>query len=357
MGLLEDVIDGVYESRRFKETVFLKESSDLQEQSDALDKLAAEYPDNNEVAQARLFVKKGLEGEKEVAYRLKHTDIGMFVLHDVQFAFEDLTAQIDYIIVTPVFTYFVECKNLIGNITVTEQGNFIREYFLNGKRIKKGMNSPLTQVEDQREVVKKIWESRNKDLFTKVFSASNFYRYRKVLVVAANPDTILNVRKAPAEMKYKILRADGLVRQIDYDLQHCDEDEEFSGRKEMKSIAEQYLEMSVKETKKDFYTLYKEKYCCGEKPVQTDAAEGNVRENADDNGLRDRLTAFRTRVSKEMKLPPYYVFNNEELEKLLAHRPRTIDELKSLNILPPVKIKVHGEGIIDVIAKTVNADS
>ena len=28
----------------------------------------------------------------------------------------DLTAQIDYVIITPVYTYYIECKNLVGNI-------------------------------------------------------------------------------------------------------------------------------------------------------------------------------------------------------------------------------------------------
>ena len=60
----------------------------------------------------------GLKGEKEIEFELKNANIGMYVLHDINMKYEDLTAQIDYIIITPASMYFIECKNLVGNITV-----------------------------------------------------------------------------------------------------------------------------------------------------------------------------------------------------------------------------------------------
>ena len=33
----------------------------------------------------------------------------------------------------------IECKNLIGNVTVNEKGDFIREYSFKGHKVKKGM--------------------------------------------------------------------------------------------------------------------------------------------------------------------------------------------------------------------------
>ena len=52
-----------------------------------------------------------------------------------------------------------------------------------------------------------------------------------------------------------------------------------------------------------------------------------------------------------MKIPAYYVFTNDELDKIIELRPKTLEELKNLNILTPVKIKTHGEKIIEVINK------
>ena len=107
----------------------------------------------------------------------------MYVLRDIKVKHEDLTAQIDYVIITPVYTYYVECKNLVGNITVTDKGDFIREFTINGKKIKKGMYSPLRQVEAQREVVRKIWEKSTSNMI-KLFAANKDLRilYNKKVI-------------------------------------------------------------------------------------------------------------------------------------------------------------------------------
>ena len=330
MGLIDSAIDAF----RNKDTVFYKEDSELQDRYDALIRLNDEYPNNENIKIELYNVKKGLEGENEISYQLKKAHIGMYVLRDVKVKYDDLTAQIDYVIITPVFTYYIECKNLIGNITVNDKGDFIREYTINGKKIKKGMYSPLRQVEAQREVMRKIWESNTSKL--KLFFAANYFDYyRRVLVVAANHETILNTKYAPQEMKYKILRADGLVRQIEYDLDHRRKDDVLDSNKKMEEIAKSYVDMSYKE-EIDYYEYYKEKYCADKKIIIND-------------DLRDRLIELRKTRSTEMKIPAYYVFTNDELDKLVEVRPKTIEELKSANILSPVKIKTHGEQIIDEI--------
>jgi len=332
VGLIDSAIDAF----RFKDTVFYKENSDLQSKYDALKKLNEEYPNNEELLSELFIVKKGLDGENEIAYQLKKAHIGMYVLRDIKVKHEDLTAQIDYVIITPVYTYYVECKNLVGNITVTDKGDFIREFTINGKKIKKGMYSPLRQVEAQREVIRKIWES-NSSAIKKFFASKNFDYYRRVLVVAANQDTILNTSRAPKEMKYKILRADALVRQIEYDLDHRGNDEYLESKKGMEEMAQSYVDLSSKE-EINYYDYYKEKYCNDvSAPINDD--------------LKDRLIELRKNRSNEMNIPAYYVFTNEELDKLVELRPKTIEELKNANILTTIKIKTHGEEIIKVINK------
>ena len=332
MGLIDSAIDAF----RFKDTVFYKENSDLQSKYDALKKLNGEYPNNEELLSELFVVKKGLDGENKIAYQLKKAHIGMYVLRDIKVKHEDLTAQIDYVIITPVYTYYVECKNLVGNITVTDKGDFIREFTINGRKIKKGMYSPLRQVEAQREVIRKIWES-NSSAIKKFFASKNFDYYRRVLVVAANQDTILNTNRAPKEMKYKILRADALVRQIEYDLDHRGNDEYLESKKSMEEMAQSYVDLSSKE-EINYYDYYKEKYCNDvSAPINDD--------------LKDRLIELRKNRSNEMNIPAYYVFTNEELDKLVELRPKTIEELKNANILTTIKIKTHGEEIIKVINK------
>lgn len=335
MGIIDNMIDSALMTFGLKDAIFYKENSDLQERYDALKRLNEEYPNNEDLIDAFHRISKGLEGENEIAYQLKKSNIGMYVLRDIKIKYEDLTAQIDYVIITPVFIYYIECKNLFGNITVNEKGDFIIEYTLkNGKKIKKGIDSPLRQVESQREVFKKIWNSRISTI-GKIVHTKNFENYRRVLVVVANKDTILNTEKAPKDIKYKVLRADGLIRQIQYDIEHRNKKTDYvDSKKEMERTAETYLKLSIKENI-NYYEYYKNKFCTN-----------NIEIN---DNLKERLMDFRTKRSSEMNIPTYYVFTNEELDKLIEVRPKTIEELTNANILPAIKIKTHGEKIINII--------
>ena len=123
----------------FKDTIFLKEDSTLEKQRDALNKLLKEYSNREDIVEELYLINKGIAGEKEIKYQLSKSNIGMYVLHDVNLQNADLKAQVDYIIITKVCAYFIECKNLVGNITINERGDFIREFVINSKKIKKGI--------------------------------------------------------------------------------------------------------------------------------------------------------------------------------------------------------------------------
>lgn len=198
------------------------------------------------------------------------------------------------------------------------------------------MYSPLRQVEAQREVIRKIWESKASGL-VKIFGSKNFDYYRKVLVVVANQETILNTSKAPKDIKSKVLRADALVRKIQYDLSHISSDDSYSSKKNMELTAQSYANLCINENI-DYYKYYKDKFC-----------KNNISDN-----LKERLVELRKTRASQMKIPAYYVFTNIELEKLVELKPSSIDELKKLNILSPVKIKTHGDYIINEINKNQN---
>ena len=335
MGLINNALDAL----RFKDTIIYKGDSDLQQKYDALKKLVDYYPNNEDLLSEFFIVKKGLEGENEIEYQLKKSNIGMYVLRDVKLEYEDLTAQIDYVVITPVFIYYIECKNLVGNITVNEKGDFIRELTIDGRHIKKGMYSPLRQAEAQREVVRKIWEN-NTSNFKKIFASNKFDYYRRVLVVAANPETILNTNKAPSNIKYKVLRADNLVRQIEYDYEHKNSTDYIENQKGMEEIAKSYLDLSVKK-EINYYNYYKNKYCS-----DTFANIATVVQNNKDE-LREKLIEFRKNRANEMNIPAYYVFTNLELDQIVDKCPKSIDDLNT--ILSPIKVKTHGELIVNIV--------
>ena len=43
------------------------------------------------------------------------------------------------------------------------------------------------------------------------------------------------------------------------------------------------------------------------------------------------------------------IITYEELDKIVELKPKSIEELKKLNILIPIKIKVHGECLVNEI--------
>ena len=65
--------------------------------------------------------KKGAEGEANVLYQLEHSGIGMYILHGIHI--ED--AQIDFVVVTRGWVYFIDCKNWSGNGKVLRDGTVL----------------------------------------------------------------------------------------------------------------------------------------------------------------------------------------------------------------------------------------
>lgn len=316
----------------FTETIFLKTDSDLQKKIEKLSELQREYPNNKKIELDLMLCKLGLAGENEIEYELKNANLGMYVLHDITIKYEDLTAQIDYIVVTTGKIYLIECKNMVGNITVNERGDFIREI----NHQKEGIYSPLRQAERHVEILKKIWLSR-KGIFHKVFQEGKFDYWYVPLVVIANQKSILNTRYAPLEIKQKVIKADQLINYIKKDISTIDK-KLLGSKKNTYEVANWLLSLDTPQ--KNDYSKYE---------VEVMPQDSNV--NTLKEEIRNRLIKFRTRKAKEKNIPAYYIFTNEELEKILEKLPQTVEELRNLHILSEVKLKLHGEEIIEMIMK------
>lgn len=325
MGIL-DIFD------KFRDAIILKEDCELERKVKYLEELKNKNPNNKNITQQLYMAQKGLEGENEIIYQLKKSNIGMFILHDVNLVYEDLKAQIDFIVITPWCCYFIECKNLIGNISVNEKGDFIREYSFKGHKVKKGMESPYRQVQSQRDVYKKIWLKLQGKLKGFLFER-NFESFHRVLVVAANGENILNTKYAPKEMKNNIIKADALIRKLEYDRDRSDRDL-WDNKKSMEQWANHFIKLNV-EKEENFENVFED---CEDKF-----------ESSNTDILKERLIEFRKQRSKEKNIPAYYVFNNNELERILEILPKTYEDLKKSKILTDVKINSHGKDIVNII--------
>ena len=109
-------------------------------------------------AEARLekdlrLVRAGIDGERHILYELKNSHMDMFILQDLFLEHEGLTAQIDFLVITPQRNFVIECKNLVGNIEINSRGDFIRT-FEGGE--KEGIYAPVTQNHRHLELIKAL---------------------------------------------------------------------------------------------------------------------------------------------------------------------------------------------------------
>ncbi len=149
----------------------------------------------------------GKIGEDNISFELKNSGMDMYVLHDIYLEYGDLSAQIDYIVITRKITYIIECKNLIGDIEIDNTGAFIRHYELFGKHVKEGIYSPVTQNLRHLNVLKEIRKANKSNILTKHFFEKAFENNYQSIIVLANPKTYL-VLKMP-QNKEELLKVNG----------------------------------------------------------------------------------------------------------------------------------------------------
>lgn len=309
---------------KLKEPVIYKGSNKAVEELEQVQEYLKEHSDKDLEKKARL-IQYGIDGEKNILFELKNSHFPMYVLHDVYMVDHDLSAQIDYIIITPSMVYFIECKNLIGTIMIDAMGNFTREYTYNGKIIKEGIYSPITQSKRHLDLYKSLRAKRQgtvmKFIYDKTFS-NNF----KSLVVLANPKSILKSRYAPKEIKDKVIKADQL---IDYIKRH--EQSAFRNQKDMIELA-------------DIFLSYHQ-----DKEIQPIQKEDNSVIEENNDSLIEQLKKYRLTKAKEKNLPPYYIFNDETLNEIVSIKPQTIDKLLTVKGFGQKKCEWYGNDIIQII--------
>ena len=310
---------------KFERTIFYKTENELEKKVDILTKLQEKYPDNDRIKRELAISKAGLKGENQIIFELKNANIGMYVLHDITIRNEDLAAQIDFVVVTPFRNYFIECKDMIGNITINNSGQFVREYEYNGKKIKKSIYSPLTQAERHIDIFIKNWNSRHNSLDKLLFRKS-VEKFNVPLVVMANSDGVLDTRFAPKELKNKIIRADQLIKYIKADIENASKFD-LCGEKIMKEAADVIKSL--------------------DQPVEKDYEKLFVLDEDKINLIKTNLIEFRKNKASKRNIPEDYIFNDEELDKILDLLPK--EELELEGILSDIKIKYHGKEIIDII--------
>ena len=152
--------------------------------------------------------------EKNVEFELKNSHMPIYILHDLFLESGELSAQIDYLVITKTVCFVIECKNLYGNIEINDSGDFIRTMDFGGKKKKEGVYSPITQNQRHLQLIKKMKLDCTKNFIFKAIVEKSFDNWFKSIVVLVNPKTVLNAKNAKREIKEQVIRADQLVEYI-----------------------------------------------------------------------------------------------------------------------------------------------
>lgn len=327
----------------------------------------------------------GIAGEDSVAFELNNCFLPIIVLHDLHLVYKDLSAQIDFFVITEKFNLIIECKNLYGNIDVTNKGEFIRRMAFNGSVQREGIYSPITQNTRHLEFIKKVRSLNQSNIVMKFFFEKFFDDNFKSVVVLANQKTIINMKSAPKNIQKQIIRCDQLNDYIRKMLLESKSDKR--SVKAMYEIADIYLGMHTPNTF-DYAGKYASSILGVNENVTNEINDNNAIqarrrhvELVDDNSIPDKnppkiaetimpqptssqsaqpleetplyqaLKKYRHEASKAEDIKAYYIFNNLQLEAIIQARPLTIIELMKVSGFGESKCRKYGQAIVDIVRK------
>lgn len=279
--------------------------------------------------------KYGIQGENKILYELKNSHIPMYILHDINLEYKDYKAQIDFIILTKKNYYIIECKNLYGNISIDNKGNFYR---INNKN-KVGIYNPITQLDRHINIIRRYIEDRN-NFIGKLIVKKIFDSMYHGIVVLANDNTVVEDKYAPKNVKNKVIRADQLIEYIKYIEKNTDS--YASSEKDIISSCNNILALCKKEE-----TIAEERPLLN---INEDITDNNKTININnDDEIRTNLKKYRLNKSRELNYKPYFIFSDKTLEELINKKPKNKVELKQIEGFGDKKIEMYGIDIIKII--------
>lgn len=356
---------------KMREPVFLKEGSEAQRQIQMLEGLAPCLTvEGQEILRHDIrCLEYGILGEQQIAYELKNSHMPMYILHDIYLEDGDLSAQIDYLVVTRKLCFVIECKNLYGNIEITPTGEFYRIMDFNGQRKKEAIYSPITQNEHHLELLKKIRLEGKENFLFRRMAEKQFDRSYQSIVVLSNPKTLLYAQNSAPYIRERVIRADQLVAYIRKQYQSSAEAE--LSDKKLKEWAESFLDLH-REKHKNYLRKYQPYWVgevrsalSGQKAVSQPVAPGRSKVvrlpippgapggeiKIEDTPLFKALRSYRWKKSQEEGIKPYFIYNDNQLKDLIAKMPNTKQELLQVSGFGEAKAQKYGAELLEIIRR------
>lgn len=311
------------------------------------------------IAREEYSIKQSIMGEKNVIFELKNSDIPMLILHDIRLKIKDYYAVFDFILITKKKIYILKTKKLTGDITITDEGQFIRKVTTkDGKYYKDSLFSPYTQNE---RGIGQLSSFLSKDF--KNVKVDHF-------VVLANNRSILKKSYAPKEIQDKVIKLDQLILKLKEDYNNSSNsylEKTMKAMGELISSCHEEIDIDYiakfKITEDDFKHKnieVKENEVISPKvtfKTIEEVEKGQIKEKVKEEPKEDIYEALKTmrlKLAKEEGVPAYYIFNNKTLDDLIEKKPTSKEDLLKVFGLSEVKVGKYGEEIIGVIKSTYN---
>ncbi|NQX66676.1 NERD domain-containing protein [Paenibacillus alba] len=283
--------------------------------------------DNHQLITLNKLLNSVIDGENNVYFELKNSFLPIICLHDIRIEYGDYVAQLDFVVISNKFTCILETKKLSGNISIDSDGNFVRTLKnRNGREYKEGIYSPITQNTRHVDILKHVLSKELKINNMPILS----------LVVMANPKTIIKKVKCPAEIEKTLIKYDQI--KVTLEKYQNDKANQYDlAEDNMFDIANLLVKLN---TPIDMDFDAKHQLSSIEVPVQIS--------RKDESQLREELTAYRLLTSREEQVKAYFLYNNAEMDDMIAKYPRTEAELLEVKGFGKVKVEKYGSAILSI---------
>jgi hypothetical protein len=230
--------------------IFLKEDTSAERELVELKALLPRVCDDDRTRLERdiRIAQAGIRGEDQVTFELKNSHLPIYMIHDLRLEFEGLSTQIDFLVICPYVNVIIECKNLLGNITVDDKGQFVREFGTGRFRKRESIYSPITQNERHLQLMRQIRASEKGTVGRLAYELC-FDDINKSVVVLANDETVLSDRYAKREVKDKIIRRDALIGRLQQLNAEGKKKNSKASDKDMQQIGQIWLDHHVERTR------------------------------------------------------------------------------------------------------------
>lgn len=346
MGILNNITN-IIKGYDFEEPVIVKESNEATKQVQEMILFRNELiTEGQELIDDEIrLIQAGIYGEDAILFELKNSHLPIIVMRDLNLSYKGLSAQIDFLILTPRGHLVIECKNLVGDIEITSSGDFIRKFNYGKRTIKSGIYNPITQNRRHLDLMRDIYIDQQENIIRRTMLDNEFWKMFNPFVVVANSKSVLNIKYAKKEVKEKIVRLDQLnnkVREIIF----SNEKMGFTSN-ELIDIANHILNYHrVKPFDfKEKYKSYIKTQTKEEVIVQTREISADIESDPKYIALKK----YRLDQSRKENIKPYFIFNNIQLEDLVKTCPKNKQELLSVNGFGPAKCEKYGDDILRII--------